>query len=259
MQIGTASQKSSLYTQLENQLAQKEVLLKEIHHRVKNNLQVISSMLWLQTHAVNHPVVSKVLEDTRHRLRAMSLIHETLYQYGNVEQVGFHDYIQRLANSVLAVYSPRPGQITLHFHLQPVAFSLETAMPCGLLLNELVTNAIKHGFANRGKGEVWVSLEQVQRQRSDTEPVVPVASTTQAGSASARSPAKAVSRYILTVQDNGVGMPETLDIRALQSLGLKIAYDLALQLEGNLELERLESGGTRFRLSFAALEYVKRF
>ncbi|MDZ8106450.1 MAG: PAS domain S-box protein [Nostoc sp. DedQUE12a] len=248
LQIGIATQKASLYKQLENQLAQKEVLLKEIHHRVKNNLQVISSMLWLQTEATNHPAVSKALEDTRHRLRAMSLIHETLYQHDDVGRSKFHNYIQRLASSILAFCSIRPDQINLHFRLQPVVFNLETAMPCGLLLNELITNAIKHGFPDGRTGEICIALEQVLPCPSSTFQDAPPPK---------KKPSQAHSQYILTIQDNGVGMPESLNIKKLKSLGLKIAYDLALQLEGKLELDT--SNGTIFRLIFSALEYGNRF
>ncbi|MBD2683402.1 MULTISPECIES: PAS domain S-box protein [Nostoc] len=248
VQIGIATQKASLYKQLENQLAQKEVLFKEIHHRVKNNLQVISSMLWLQTEATNHPAVSKALEDTRHRLRAMSLIHETLYQHDDVGRSNFHNYIQRLASSILAFCSIRPEQINLRFRLQPVVFNLETAMPCGLLLNELITNAIKHGFPDGRTGEICIALEQVLPCPSSTFQDVPPPK---------KKPSQAHSQYILTIQDNGVGMPESLNIKKLKSLGLKIAYDLALQLEGKLELDT--SNGTIFRLTFSALEYGNRF
>ncbi|MEH1939837.1 MAG: histidine kinase dimerization/phosphoacceptor domain -containing protein [Nostoc sp.] len=256
LQIGIAIQKASLYRQLENQLAQKEVLLKEIHHRVKNNLQVISSMLWLQTEATNHPAVSEALEETRHRLQAMSLIHETLYQHGDVGRSNFHDYIRRLASSILAFCSIHPNQINLHFRLQPVVFNLETAMPCGLLLNELITNAIKHGFPDERKGEIYITLEEVLPPESQL-PNVSTSSTFQDAPPPKKTPPQAHSQYILTIQDSGVGIPESLNLKKLKSLGLKIAYDLTLQLEGKLELER--SNGTLFRLTFSALEYGKRF
>ncbi|MBE9207656.1 PAS domain-containing protein [Nostoc sp. LEGE 06077] len=255
LQIGIASQKASLYRQLENQLAQKEILLKEIHHRVKNNLQVISSMLWLQTEATNHPAVSQALEDTRHRLRAMSLIHETLYQQDNIGQSNFNNYIRRLARSILAFCSIHPEQIKLRFHLQPVVFNLETAMPCGLLLNELITNAIKHGFSDGRKGEICITLKQIFPAAA--QHTVATTLTFQEAPRPQKTPSQARSQYILTIQDNGAGIPESLNLKQLKSLGLKIAYDLALQLEGKLELER--TSGTLFRLTFSALEYGKRF
>ncbi|MBW4660675.1 MAG: PAS domain S-box protein [Drouetiella hepatica Uher 2000/2452] len=250
-QVGIAIQQAALYSRIENQLAQKEVLFKEVHHRVKNNLQVISSMLWLQTEAANHPAVSRALADTRNRLHTMSLIHETLYQQGDLGQINFHDYIRRLTNSILAVYATRPDQIALRFHLQPVTFNLETAIPCGLLLNELVTNAIKHGFPNGQHGEVCITLEHVAYPEH-----IAATPSTSPNSLSSPKVLQASSQYILTIQDNGIGIPATLNLNRLQSLGLKIAYDLALQLEGSLELERTH--GTRFCLTFSALAYGKR-
>lgn len=263
-QLGIALQQANLYAQLENQLAQKEILLKEVHHRVKNNLQVISSMLWLQTRAAQHPALSSALADTRNRLQAMALIHETLYQSSNLGELNFHDYIQQLATNILSVHSTRPNQVNLIYHLQPVTFNLDTAIPCGLLLNELLTNAIKHAFPNGQSGEVCITLER--RSLPIAAPSEPsllasplLASQPSATPASQESASQELQSdsYVLTIQDNGVGIPETLDLKHLKSLGLKIAHDLALQLRGSLELQRTQ--GTRFQLTFSALKYRKRF
>jgi two-component sensor histidine kinase len=253
-QVGIAIQQASLYTQLKNQLAQKEVLLTEIHHRVKNNLQVISSMLWLQTKTNKHLTVSDALADTRNRLQAMALIHETLYQSGDLGKVNFHDYIQRLASSILSAHSDRSTHIQLIYHLQPVTLNLETAIPCGLLLNELITNAIKHAFPNEQDGEVCIMLEQLSQAVSP--PYTPEFAL-QGHSISRNQGFSSIPRYVLTVQDNGIGIPHALDLKNLKSLGLKITYDLALQLRGTLELQRIN--GTRFRLFFSPLGYCKRF
>lgn len=257
-QLGIALQQADLYTQLENQLAQKEVLLKEVHHRVKNNLQVISSMLWLQTKAAQHPTLSSALTDTRNRLQAMGLIHEILYQSDNLGELNFPDYIQRLATNILSVHSTRPNQVNLVYDLQPVTFNLDTAIPCGLLLNELLTNAIKHAFPN-GHGEVCITLER--RSASIAAPSEPsLRASDRLPSQPSATPASQRSQsdcYVLTIQDNGVGIPENLDLKHLKSLGLKIAHDLALQLRGSLELQR--TPGTRFQLTFSALKYRKRF
>jgi len=253
LNIGIASQKASLYMQLESQLAQKEVLLKEVHHRVKNNLQVISSMLRLQAKAAGHSAVFSALEDTRNRLQAMALIHETLYQSNDLRQLNFHDYIKRLTGSILAAHSTLPNQITLIYHLQPIVFNLETAIPCGLLLNELVTNAIKHAFPDDQTGTVSITFEQLLPLNSEPTASRSLAAQNSAGDfqQSSASPC-----YVLTIQDDGVGIPVDLDLKQLKSLGLKIAYDLALQLRGTLELER--TSGTRFQLTFSPLEYRKR-
>ncbi|MBW4694124.1 MAG: PAS domain S-box protein [Lyngbya sp. HA4199-MV5] len=243
LQVGTASQKASLYTQLEKQLKQKEVLLKEVNHRVKNNLQMISAMLWLQSEAANNPIVSGALFSTRNRLQAMSLIHEILYQSSDLGQINFHDYIQRLANNILIACSTSHDQIKLSFDLQPVTLNLETAISCGLLLNELITNAIKHGFPDRHQGEIHIRLEQIVQP----EPTARLAAKIPTAALHSYA-SQATAHYMLTVQDNGVGIPKTLNLNKLQSLGLKIVYDLARQLDGTIEHEHKH--GTLFRLLF---------
>ncbi|UBF28337.1 PAS domain S-box protein [Kovacikia minuta CCNUW1] len=254
-QVGIAIQQANLYQELKNQLGQREVLLKEVHHRVKNNLQVISSMLWLQAKAAKHATVFDALADTRSRLQAMALIHETLYESSDLGKLNFHDYIKRLAANILAANSTASSQINLVCRLQPTLLNLETAIPCGLLLNELVTNAVKHGFPNQQKGEICITLEEIISPETESSPQLPLIS--EVGSPTQNLERHSPARYALTVQDNGVGIPDNLDLKQLKSLGLKIAYDLALQLRGNLELER--TNGTRFQLTFSALEYRKRF
>ncbi|MBW4520469.1 MAG: PAS domain S-box protein [Scytolyngbya sp. HA4215-MV1] len=255
-QIGIATQKANLYKQLEHQLAQKEILLKEIHHRVKNNLQVISSMLWLQIKAIQHPTVSTVLADTRSRLQAMALIHETLHQSGDLGQLNFSEYIQRLGNSILSAHSNRSTRIHLTYRLQPIALNLETAIPCGLLLNELITNAIKHAFPHQPHGEIYITLEQKLPALAASPPDSSYNSQ-ESVLITERSGILASPYYVLSIQDNGVGIAETVDLKHLKSLGLKIAYDLALQLRGHLALDRTH--GTRFELTFSALNYRQRF
>lgn len=256
VQMGIAIQQSDLYVELENQLKQKEILFKEVHHRVKNNLQVISAMLKLQARATQDAAILDVLEDSRNRLRAIALIHEILYQSNNLEHLAFHHYIQQLANTILATHSPR-HQIRLTYQLQPVLLNLETAFPCGLLLSELVTNAIKHAFPNGRQGEIRIALQTVEDSSSGSDP--PHVKTTNSVSPSAIVEEKPNQprKYLLTVQDNGIGMPADLDVSNLKSLGLKIAYDLTLQLRGVLKLEQAQ--GTRFQLTFSELKYHKRF
>ncbi|MBE9179440.1 PAS domain S-box protein [Oculatella sp. LEGE 06141] len=264
-QLAIAIQQSALYQQLQTKLSErrqieaqlrtslqeKEVLLKEVHHRVKNNLQVISSMLWLQARAAQHAIVFNALADTRNRLQAMALIHETFYQSTNLGQLSFDDYIQSLVSNILAAHSTRSSPIRLVYHLRPTVLNLETAIPCGLLLNELVTNAVKHAFPNHRAGEICIVLEE----RTASNLASPSAG---AGHSALSQPlTQQPTSYVLTVQDNGVGIPDDLDLENLKSLGLKITYDLALQLRGNLTLDR--SSGTRFQLTFSVLEYRKRF
>jgi PAS domain S-box-containing protein len=258
--ISIAIQQTDLYAQIESQLKQKEVLLKEVHHRVKNNLQVISAMLKLQARTTNDPVILDALEDSRSRLRAIALIHEILYQNNNLERLEFHHYIQNLTNTILATYSSS-NRIRPVYQLQPIQLNLETAIPCGLLLNELVTNAIKHAFPQGREGEIRITLNvesasnmhdsNFLRSEAIEQPVSPIAVP-----GVKKFCEQPDCRYILTIEDTGIGMPADFNIRQLKSLGLKIAYDLAVQLQGTLQLDR--TGGARFKLSFSELKYHKR-
>jgi PAS domain S-box-containing protein len=256
IQVGIAIQQADLYTQLEKQLRQKEFLLKEVHHRVKNNLQVMSAMLKLQAQTTQNITVLNALEDSRSRLRAIALIHEILYQSNNLERIDFHQYIQRLGNTILAAHGTRTNSISLTYDLQPISINLETAIPCGLLLNELTTNAFKHAFPDKLEGKIHITLAQVaDGQVADAK--AQRVSVEGAGSKLGKLPKPPRCRYVLTIQDTGVGIPTELDLSALSSLGLRIAYDLALQLQGTLELTR--TPGTQFRFTFSELEYRKRF
>jgi PAS domain S-box-containing protein len=253
IQVNIAIQQANLYTQLENELSQKEVLLREIHHRVKNNLQIVSAMLSLQAGSIQDARLLTALQDSENRLQAMALIHEILYQSTDLGHLNFSGYIRRLADSILMANNIYWGNIDLVYQLDPVLLNLETAIPCGLLLNELMTNALKHAFPDGRSGTIRVSLQQVPAQAIAT----PAKSVNLEIAHLLMTSLDAVPRYCLTIEDDGIGMPDALDLEHLDSLGLKIAYDLARQLRGTLELNR--SQGTKFQLLFSELKYRKRF
>jgi two-component sensor histidine kinase len=200
-------------------LREKEVLLQEIHHRVKNNLQVVASLLDMQAEAVADPRVRAAFEDSQARLHAMALIHEQLYQGASLAHLNAADYLRRLSTRLFETYSRTNGRITLEIEVEDIALELNVAIPCGLMLNELLSNALKHAFPGGQPGAVAVTLHQAPP-----------------------------GTCVLTIRDNGVGLPEGLDIGRTDSLGLQLVSLLIEQLGGSLTLE--PGGGTSFRLTF---------
>jgi two-component sensor histidine kinase len=193
--------------QIKASLAEKEVMLREIHHRVKNNLQVISSLVSLQADSLSDERMRDEFNDVRDRVRSMALIHEKLYQTGNLAQLNFADYAASLLHSLWRSHGALAEKVRLKLALAPVTLSIETAMPCGLILNELAGNALKHAFPGSIGGEVTVGLEHDLL----------------------------TGAVCLQVCDNGVGLPAGLDWRQSPSLGLHLVHILAGQLCGTVE------------------------
>ena len=229
----TALENARLYAEIKQSLEEKEVLLKEIHHRVKNNLQVISSLLYLQSKNIKDKGTLAVFQESQNRVRSMALVHERLYQSPDLARVDFAGYVRSLANYLLRSYGVNPNVIKLKIHLDNVLLGVDTAIPCGLIINELVSNSLKHAFpappfippargGERGGGEIRIEL------RADD------------------------GQFTLMVSDNGVGFPRDLDFRDAGSLGLQLVNTLVEQLEGTIELDR--SGGTTFKITFAELK-----
>lgn len=210
--------------QIKASLLEKEVLLREIHHRVKNNLQVISSLISLQSDSLNDHRLNDVFGDVRDRVRAMALVHEKLYESGSLSRLNVADYVASLLHYLLRAYGSVAKNIALHLDIAQVELPIVTAVPCGLIINELVSNAIKHAFANSNCGELLVSLQ-------------PVPETT---------------RVCLRVRDNGSGLPEGFDWRQSQSLGLRLVHILTRQLQGTVEAE--SDKGTEFIVTFPVKE-----
>jgi len=204
---------------LKASLREKEALLKEIHHRVKNNLQVVSSLLGLQAHVIQDPRLRAPFEESQARIHTMALIHEQLYQSGDLAQIDFAEYLRNLATSVVRSSRVGQGRLSLDLSAEAVYFPIETAIPCGLLLHELLSNCVKHAFPGGRSGTIGVTLCR-QPQGS----------------------------YVLTVRDDGAGLPPGLDVCNSASLGLRLAQILAGQLHGTLTFKSCE--GTTATLSF---------
>ncbi|MBI5952256.1 MAG: PAS domain S-box protein [Chloroflexi bacterium] len=201
-------------------LHEKEVLLKEIHHRVKNNLQIISSLLNLQANRVSDVQAIQTLRDSQSRVRSMSLIHEKLYQSQSLAKIDFGEYVQSLANDLFRSYRQNFSGIQLDVRADKVLLELDQAIPCGLILNELITNALKYAYADGRNGTIKVEL------RANPENTV-----------------------TLRVADDGMGMPADFDVFNAKSLGLQLIASLVTQLDGKLELGN--SRGTDYLVSFS--------
>ena len=213
--------------QVRNSLKEKEMLLKEIHHRVKNNLLVVSSLLEFQTEYIKDPEIIKMFENSQHRIHSMALIHEQLYHCPNLKNIDFSQYIKSLVDRLSQTYNINHNSITFSLDIQPVFLNIETAHPCGLIVNELIANALEHGFPNNKKGKIFVSLRTEKN-----------------------------SLIVLKIKDNGVGFPANLDFYNTESLGLQLISTLTEQLEGKITLDRSE--GTSFTIIFSELDYCDR-
>jgi PAS domain S-box-containing protein len=203
-------------------LKEKEILLKEIHHRVKNNMQVISSLLRLQSNTVRDVDLLTILRESQERVRSMALVYEKLYQSTDLVHIDFRDYLQGLALSLQMAYSGSHRKVKMTFLMQPLFLGIDLAVPCGLIINELITNVYKHAFPPRwkGKAELRIGMRKTPSQRIE-----------------------------ITVRDNGVGLPKRLDLHTTESFGLYLVRILAQdQIGGTVQL--LRGKGSTVRIDF---------
>jgi two-component system, chemotaxis family, CheB/CheR fusion protein len=202
-------------------LREKEVLLREVYHRVKNNLQIISSLLGLQADTIADEAVRALFGESQRRIQAMSLVHQRLYGSENLTSIDTRTYLQSLIGDLARMYDPE-GHIA--FDIQAESnMNIDTAIPCGLMLTELVSNAFKYAFPEAQSGQIRVTLRP-----------------------------EAENRWLLVVEDNGIGLPSDIDITDTNSLGLTLVHDLASQLEGSVQVDR--SQGTMFTIHFLSAQ-----
>ncbi len=192
--------------EISKSLKEKEIMLKEIHHRVKNNLQVVSSLLFFQSKKISDPKTLEIFKDGENRVKSMALIHEKLYQADDLANIDFKEYVKNLTNFLFQSYGIDRTKFKLINNVQDIKLGIDTAVPCGLILNELVTNSVKHGFKGKDNGEVKIDMYQ---QKED--------------------------KLLLKVSDNGNGMPNELNIQQSDSLGLRLVSNLTIQLNGKVE------------------------
>ncbi len=203
-------------------LHEKEILLREIHHRVKNNLQIISSLLRLQSDAIKSRKYLKIFRDAWSRIQSMSLLHEELYRSKDFSKINLADYIQSLVINLFHSYGVKTEQITPILNVEEVALSIDAGILCGLILNELLTNCLKYAFPKSQEGRIWVEVTQ------DAHTIC------------------------LSVRDDGVGLPEHFDLDQTESLGLQLVTTLTEQLEGTITFDRIE--GSQFTIVFPRSE-----
>ena len=204
---------------IQSSLREKEMLLKEIHHRVKNNLQIISSLLNLQMAHIDDKKLLPLFLESQNRVRTMALIHEKLYQSDNLADIDFSAYLRELANSLFRSYHSSVSRARLDIDAEPITFGIDTAVPCGLLINELISNALKYAFPEGREGTVRIELHQND-----------------------------ATTCTLVVADTGVGLPDGFDISKTETLGMALILSLTKQLDGDLKVDN--DYGAKFTITF---------
>lgn len=217
--INDVTESKTLEAQLRASLEEKEVLLREIHHRVKNNLQVISSLLNLQARQISDDRLLSVLMESRQRILSMAGIHEELYRSKNLSRINFKGYLKNLIHDLSSTYKPPNQQVQIDAEIDPVSLGIDQAIPCALIINELFANSLKYAFPNERQGRIHIDFR-----------------------------CNADNHCTLIIQDNGIGLPLELDIRTTKTLGLRLVRILSSQLKAQLDIEREQ--GTTFRLEF---------
>ncbi|MBC8181349.1 PAS domain S-box protein [candidate division KSB1 bacterium] len=211
---------------IKTSLKEKEILLKEIHHRVKNSLQVISSLLYLQSKDLKDEETVNIFVESQNRIRSMALVHEKLYRSKNLAQINLSTYIRDLANALFRTYLISVNKVKLVMDIQKTALDIDTAIQCGLILNELISNALKYAFPKDLSGEISIVLKSKQNRMVE-----------------------------LLVSDTGVGLPDHFDITEKNSLGMRLVESLVDQIHGRMEIEN--NNGTAFKIWFKTKDFAE--
>lgn len=231
---------------LRESLREKDTLSREIYHRVKNNMQVISSLLSLQSRYIKDEKYIEMFKESQNRIKAMALIHEKLYRSKDLANIDFNDYIKDLVNDLFLSYKVSNCKVALKMDIETVSFGIDTAIPCGLIVNELVTNSLKYAFPGEKDGEITIFLHKIESSTFAIERDFKL-----------QDQDLKSEIFELAVSDNGIGIPKDLDIRKTESLGLRLITNLAeKQLQGKVELDR--NNGTKFQIKFKEAKYKER-
>ena len=203
--------------QLKISLKEKEALLKEVHHRVKNNLQIITSLLSLQSNGIEDVRYANMIKDSQNRIKSMALVHELLYKSKDLSRIDISEYLNSLTTNISRSYSHSTGHVTLYTDIEEIRIDVDRAVPLGIIVTELVSNAYKYAFPEGMKGEIRVELHRKEK------------------------------KIILVISDNGVGLPDCFQIEKTSTLGLQLVELLTQQIDGTLEIDNTNQ--TIFRVS----------
>ncbi|MGH2575342.1 MAG: histidine kinase dimerization/phosphoacceptor domain -containing protein, partial [Ignavibacteria bacterium] len=220
-------ERSASDEKIKQSLLEKELLLKEIHHRVKNNLQIISSLLNFQSKYIKDKDSMQMFKESQNRVKSIALIHEKLYQTRDLSRIDFDKYIKSLTSHLQTTFGRKSDQISIKTKAENIFMSADTALPCGLIINELITNSLKYAFPDNKKGEIYIELMYHNN-----------------------------NKYTLIVKDNGIGFPKGIDFQNTESLGMKLVLGLIRQLDATIELDN--DNGTQFKIEFSHLNYYGR-
>lgn len=210
----------------EARIKEKDTLLKEIHHRVKNNLQTVSSLLSLQSRSIEEPRIKNLIKSSQNRVISMAMVHEMLYMRHDLSKIEYKTYVEELSDYLLRSFKGSENNITLNIIIPDVKLGIDTAIPLGLLINEVITNALKYGIKDNDEGEIHIEL-----QKSNSKD------------------------YVLYIGDNGKGFPETISHKNTKSLGLKLIHNLARQLKGSINRD-MSKKGTNYIVKFSDIQHT---
>jgi two-component sensor histidine kinase len=216
-------------TRISHSLHEKELLLKEIHHRVKNNLQVMSSLIKLQSHYIKDEKMLEMMKETGSRIQSMAIVHTKLYNTKDYDHIDFNEYVRSLAENFATSYGFRMKNIKINIDILNILLNIDTAIPCGLVINELVSNSVKYAFPDNRSGEIFISLSKKDNRK-----------------------------FILTVRDTGIGAPQNKDIGKSDTLGIQLVTLLSKQMNGHLQIINEKGKGLEFRITFEEAIYKAR-
>lgn len=206
--------------EIEKRIKEKETLLKEIHHRVKNNLQTVSSLLSLQSRNIEDVGMKNIIKSSQNRVISMAMVHEMLYMRDDLTKIEYRSYVQELSEYLVRSLKGSENKVKLSIDIPDIKLGIDTAIPLGLLINETITNALKYGITDENEGEISIVMKQEEN-----------------------------NDYILKIGDNGVGFPDTIDHKTTKSLGLKLIHNLTRQLKGTI-IKDISKKGTNYIVTF---------